>query len=147
MITCSTDDHGNQRIYELVKCTSDYWEFVRKLRNDDRVQVGFIERAEITEEQQQKYMREFQDKYFVCLLNGEPAGYVGVIDDDIRICTSPKFQNQGIASFMLSEVLKIFPKAFGKVKLENSASRRLFEKLGFKETFIIYTRSDRGNST
>ena len=27
---------------ELVECTTEYWEFVRVLRNDERVLSGFI---------------------------------------------------------------------------------------------------------
>ena len=41
---------------ELVMCTSDYWEFVRELRMDERVIDGFVETIPITAEQQTKYM-------------------------------------------------------------------------------------------
>ena len=33
---------------KLVNCTEEYWEFVRVLRNDPRVQHGFIEEADIS---------------------------------------------------------------------------------------------------
>jgi len=146
MITTSNPTQYNTKVLQFVKCSSEYWEFVRELRNDERVQHGFIERLEITKEQQIKYMNRFQDHYFICLLNGQPAGYVGVIEGDIRICTSPKFQSQGIGSFMLEEIMKVFPDAFGKVKIDNIASKKMFEKLGFKETFIIYTRQKTSTS-
>ena len=35
---------------ELVNCTPQYWEFVRTLRNDERVISGFIKSVHITEE-------------------------------------------------------------------------------------------------
>ena len=130
---------------KLVKCSKEYWEFVRQLRNDERIQGGFIEQVQISPEQQISYMSLHESNYFVCLSYNEPVGYVGVIEGDIRICTSPKFQQQGIASFMLSEIMKLFPDAHGKVKINNSASRNLFKKLGFEETFIIYTRSSSKN--
>jgi RimJ/RimL family protein N-acetyltransferase len=125
---------------KLVKCTSDYWEFVRELRNDNSVQDGFIEKVTITPEQQNKYMNRYQDNYFICLYDELPIGYVGVIDNDIRICTLPKYQGKGVASFMLSEIIKIFPKAYGKVKIDNVASRGLFKKVGFTEAFVIFTQ-------
>ena len=39
---------------------------------------------------------------------------------------------------MLTEIIKIFPNAYGKVKINNEASRKLFLKAGFNEKFIIY---------
>ena len=38
----------------------------------------------------------------------------------------------------VKEILKTFPNAFGKVKIENEASKKLFTSVGFKEKFIIY---------
>ena len=43
---------------ELVPCTEPYWEFVRLLRMDERVAHGFIDKADITPEQQKRYMAE-----------------------------------------------------------------------------------------
>lgn len=64
-------------------------------------------------------------------------GYIGVIDYDIRVATHPDFQGMGVASFMLNEVMKIHPKAVAKVKIENEASLRLFEKCGFKKRYYL----------
>ena len=125
---------------ELIECTKDYWEFVRVLRNDKRVLDGFIKSTHITTEMQINYMNTHSQYYRVAVINNIPAGYVGVIEDDIRICTHPDFQGQGIGKFMLTEIMKIFPNAYGKVKINNEASRRLFLKAGFKEKFIIYDK-------
>ena len=38
---------------ELVDCTKKYWEFVRNLRNDERVKDGFIKSTYITEDMQE----------------------------------------------------------------------------------------------
>jgi ribosomal protein S18 acetylase RimI-like enzyme len=123
---------------ELTECTKDYWEFVRTLRNDKRVQNGFIKSTHITSEMQTNYMNTYSEYYRVVVIDGNPVGYVGVIEDDIRICTHPDFQGQGVGKFMLTEIMKIFPNAYGKVKINNEASRKLFLKAGFKEKFIIY---------
>jgi ribosomal protein S18 acetylase RimI-like enzyme len=123
---------------ELKKCTGKYWEFIRVLRNDKRVLDGFIESIYITKEMQEKYMQDYSKFYRVALLNNQPCGYVGVIEDDIRICTHPDFQGQGVGKFMLKEIMNIFPTAYGKVKIDNEASKKLFSSVGFTKKFIIF---------
>lgn len=127
-------------VKKLVNCTKEYWEFVRILRNDDRVQDGFIAKVAITTEQQELYMNIHSNHYRIALCDDKPAGYVGVIDDDIRICTHPDYQGLGIGKFMLEGIMKAYPSAYGKVKIDNFASKNLFKSLGFKETFIIFTK-------
>ena len=116
---------------ELVMCTSDYWEFVRELRMDERVIDGFIETIPITSEQQIKYMLSNAQYYRIALVDGKPAGYVGVIANDIRVCTHPDFQGMGVGKFMINECMKIWPTAYAKVKHGNEASSNLFLSCGF----------------
>ena len=123
---------------ELKECTKEYWEFVRVLRNDKRVLDGFIQSTYITKEMQEKYMPDNFQFYRIALINNQPCGYVGVIDNDIRICTHPNFQGKGIGKFMLKEIMKIFPSAYGKVKIDNEVSLNLFSSVGFKQKFIIF---------
>lgn len=118
---------------ELVKCTIEYWEFVRLLRTDERVVDGFVENVQITQHQQQSYMEKYSDCYRIALFNGEPAGFVGVVDDDIRVCTHPNFQGNGLGKFMIDECMKIWPTSYAKVKLGNVASDKLFLSIGFEE--------------
>ena len=116
---------------KLVNCTPKYWEFVRKLRLDERVIDGFIKTKQITKEEQISYMKNNSKYYRICLINKQAAGYVGVIDNDIRVCTHPDFQGKGIGKFMINESMNIWPTAFAKVKLNNHMSIRLFESCGF----------------
>ena len=125
---------------QLVECSSYYWEFVRVLRNDDRVLDGFIDSSYITEEMQKSYMNNNSQYYRIALVDGKPAGYIGVIKDDIRVCTHPDFQGKGIGKFMINECMKIWPNAFAKIKVDNEASLRLFKSCGFKKKFFILTK-------
>lgn len=125
---------------ELVECTQQYWEFVRVLRNDERVLSGFIKSVNITEEMQTSYMKGYAKYYKIALVNGEPAGYVGVIDDDIRVCTHPDFQGKGVGKYMINQAMLFFPTAFAKVKVDNDASVGLFEACGFTKKFYILTK-------
>jgi GNAT superfamily N-acetyltransferase len=117
---------------ELVECREQYWEFVRGLRMDERVIDGFIETIPITEEQQVTYMSKNAQHYRIALVNRKPAGYVGVLNDDIRVCTHPDFQGLGVAKFMINECIKIWPTAYAKVKIGNIASDKLFISCGFE---------------
>jgi ribosomal protein S18 acetylase RimI-like enzyme len=124
----------------LVDCKYEYWEFVRLLRNDPRVSDGFIETKYIFVSDQQKYMSKWADNYKIAILGGQPVGYIGVIDDDIRVCTHPDFQGKGIGKFMINEIMHLFPNAKAKVKLHNESSIKLFESCGFKKKYYLMER-------
>jgi hypothetical protein len=58
---------------KLVKCTQEYWEFVRELRTNPKVVDGFIQNIEITPEQQKQYMKKYSDCYRIALLKNQPV--------------------------------------------------------------------------
>ncbi len=122
---------------ELVKNSYIYWEFVRNLRNMDGVREGFIKQNLITRDQHEEFMKKNSIFFWICLDNTVPIGYIGIIDDDIRIATHPDYQGLGVGSFMLNEVMKQNPQAQAKVKIENKASLRLFEKNGFVKKYYL----------
>lgn len=126
---------------ELVNCSDEFWEFIRNLRNDKRVYSGFINNEFITVEMQRLYMLKNNKNYRIALVNGEPAGYVGVIKNDIRICTHPDFQGKGVGKFLLNNCIKIWPNATAKIKINNTASINLFKSCGFIEEFILMKNS------
>lgn len=116
----------------LVKNNEKYYEFIRVLRTHEENTKGFLNQAEITPEHQAKYMEKYADNYFVCLdENGEPVGWVGAVDDDIRVCTHPDHKGKGVGKFMIMELMERFPKAHAKVILGNTRSDNLFLSCGF----------------
>ena len=114
-----------------------YWEFIRQLRNMQGVREGFVQQEEITSIQQAEYMLKYNSNFWICLVDTVPAGYVGVIDDDIRVATHPDFQGKGVGSYMINEIIKRCPNAVAKVKLGNDASLKLFEKCGFTKKYYL----------
>jgi len=128
---------------ELVENNIKYWDFIRNLRNDKRVNIGFIERTYVSKKQQIEYMKKHSSYYRVALLDGNPVGYLGVIDNDIRICTHPDYQGMGVGKFMLNNCLKIWPHAEAKVKISNIKSLKLFETCGFTKQFYLLKKEVR----
>ena len=113
-----------------------YYEFIRDLRNNPESNKGFIEQTYITEDMQAEYMNKHKDDYFLCLIDSVPAGYVGVIDNDIRVCTAPGIGKKGIGTFMLSHIKEMYPNATARVKEDNEASIALFKKSGIPYELI-----------
>ncbi len=122
---------------EIVKNSYVYWEFIRNLRNMDGVRDGFIKQNIISRSEHEQFMKRNSNFFWICLSNSVAIGYIGVIDNDIRIATHPDYQGLGVGSFMLNEVMKQNPQAQAKVKIGNKASLRLFEKNGFKKKYYL----------
>jgi len=128
---------------KLVDCDEQYWDFVRVLRMDERVLSGFIEKLEITPEQQTAYMTKYSDCFRIALLNNKPVGYFGVIEDDIRICVHPDYQKKGIGKFLVNSCFEIWPTALAKIKIANQSSQKLFESCGYKKEYYLYRRNEK----
>jgi len=127
---------------KLVKNEPQYWEFLRSLRNDERVKDGFIQQEHITSEQHMNYMMVHGDIFYVCLVDDMPAGYIRVLGDDIGVCTHPDFQKRGVGKFMVNEIAQQYPDACARIKIKNEASIRLFESCGFKKKYFLLEKED-----
>jgi GNAT superfamily N-acetyltransferase len=121
----------------LVHNEEKYWEDIRQLRNMPMVKTGFINQAHITESEHMNFMANNSDKFYVCLWDNDFAGYVGVLDRDIRVATHPDYQGKGLGKFMINSLMSVYPDSFAKVKIENEASMKLFEACGFKKKYYI----------
>jgi hypothetical protein len=114
---------------KLVNCTQQYWDFVRVLRNKN---IGFVERVNITPEQQNQYMLKHGNNYKICLVNNTPAGFIGIVDNDIRFAVKEQFKNNGLGKWMLQE-FPVTENTIGKVKKDNLYSRKMFLACNWKE--------------
>ena len=121
----------------LVPNEEKYWDFILKLRNNSDVKKGFIQQEHIQIGDHLDHMAEYGGCYYICLLDSTPVGYTGVINNDIRVATSPCYQGKGIGKFMINTLATRFPKAFAKVKIDNISSLRLFESCGFVKKYYI----------
>ena len=119
---------------EIVKNNKKYWEFIRKLRNEND---GFTEIVSISTKQQSNYMKKYNDNYLICLVDKNPVGYVGEIDGDIRVATHSSYKKQGLGKLMIDKLIENKPGAFAKVNINNKASLKLFIKCGFNIKYYI----------
>jgi hypothetical protein len=125
--------------FNLVRITPKYYDFVRNLRMNPKVTSSFREEANITEEDQKEYMKKHGKNYYVCLLQNVPIGYVGVVDDDIRMCVDPAFFGLGAGSFMFSFLKTNYPSCMTQlqyIKKHNTTSQHLLTKFGIPYTLI-----------
>jgi len=119
-------------LVRLINNEEKYFEFIRGLRNHEDNISGFIIKKEITSEEQIKYMEKYKTDYFICVDDKDtPLGWIGVVDNDIRLCTDPTYKRLGVGTFMLNTLHK--PNATAKVLIDNEASNNLFIKCGFEQ--------------
>lgn len=120
-------------VMKLINNEEKYYDFIRILRSHKENVAGFLEQVEITAEQQAKYMDKYKKNYYICVDDNEtPLGWIGEVDDDIRLCTDPNYKGMGVGVFMLNELNKLHPNAHAKVLNDNTASNRVFIKCGFE---------------
>tara|TARA_Y100000588_G_C14164690_1_gene886388 strand:- start:1081 stop:1482 length:402 start_codon:yes stop_codon:yes gene_type:complete len=124
---------------KLVNCNISYWNFVRKIRNENQ---GFITYAKISIYTQILYMFKHAKNYKICIDGEQPVGFIGNVNNDLRFAVHKNFRRKGIGKYMLSN-FNTCQETIGKVNIENIGSRKLFEACGWKENnkigqFIFY---------
>ena len=129
---------------ELIDSPELAWDYILRLRNENA--SNFIQQHEITKEEHYDFMKKYGKDYFIFYrtCNGCrcgscycPCGFIGIVDNDIRLCTDSKYRREGVAVEMLEFVRDHFPKAVGKVKEDNIASNKSFEKAGYINTGLL----------
>lgn len=125
---------------KLQECNENYWLDILDIRNNDN--TGFVNQTNISTELHIQYMKNNFQNYRICILNNEFAGFIGIVNDDVRLGVKKEFKRKGIGKFMINEFNKTFEIKHAKVKIENTASQKLFESCGFKKTFYILTKNE-----
>ena len=126
---------------KIVKNEPRYWEFIRELKNDDLARKNSMSSHIVGSEEHQEYMKKYQDRYYICLLDGSPVGYIGTnAQDYISIAVISEARGKGLGKFMLSCFHKQMKdrKLRAIVNISNEASLRLFESCGFVKKYYIF---------
>ena len=123
---------------ELIECSNlpgDHWYSILHIRNENR--HGFGDSSLIPVATHHRYMFENFKNYLLCVEGEKVIGFIGHVNNDIRLATRKSYQNKGVGKFMVEGFIKKFPNSFAKVKIDNEASRKLFESCGFKKKYYI----------
>ena len=124
---------------QLRDVTKVDWDFILELRNND-FQYFYEQNAPISKNSHYKYMENHvNDSNFhqwIISLDGNDAGYVRILNEDVGIMIKKELQGKGIASKAL-ELLEREAVSLGIRKLvalvhpENLNSERIFKKNGY----------------
>jgi GNAT superfamily N-acetyltransferase len=117
-----------------------FWPFILRLRNEMR--NSFLTTEKIPEQDHNKFMDEWGNDYYVCVNDAlQPVGWIGVVNNDIRLAVDKQYQRMGIAKFMLKFVKDKYPQATAKILPENIASIKAFKSVGIKAEIIKNVQS------
>lgn len=113
-------------------------EFIRVLRNSSEYRDVFINNTFITPEMQRNYMREHGKDYYVCInkTTKEKLGYIGIVDNDIRLAIRLEYKRQGIGTFMLDFIKTKYPDFQVKIRKSNIESQKFFDKNNIKYRLV-----------
>ena len=123
---------------ELIECSNlpgVHWDAILEIRNENR--EGFGDPSTIRSGAHCKYMFNHFSNYLLCVEDDEVLGFIGHVNNDIRLATRKENQRRGVAKFMVEGFEEKYPDAFAKVKLDNEASLKLFENCGFRKKYYI----------
>lgn len=112
-------------------------DFIRRLRNSSNYRNYFIDNTFITDEMQKEYMSKYGKDYYICV-NGynQMIGFIGVVNNDLRLAIRLEYKRQGVGSFMLNFIKTKYPNFEVKVRKSNIASQKFFEKHNIKYTLV-----------
>jgi ribosomal protein S18 acetylase RimI-like enzyme len=82
-------------------------------------------------------MSKYGSNYYVfCLENDVPIGFIGVVDNDLRIAIDPDYKTKGVGSKMLIFILKKYPTLDIKVRKTNISGQQFFDKHKLHYTLV-----------
>ena len=121
------------------------WDFIYDLRTDQNYQNNFYHKNSFSLEEHYSYLSKQEQSsdffHWMIVSDNQNIGYIRILNNDISIIVSKQYQNKGIGSQALDLVEKEakelgINKLVGRVMLDNTSSKKIFEKNGYK--IIMY---------
>jgi len=125
---------------KLVECEEKFWNDILLIRNEDK--ESFDKQHEITFNEHENFMETNYKNYRIATIDNKFSGFIGIVNDDIRVGVKRQYRKMGIGKFMINEFCNIFEINHAKIKINNIVSQKLFESCGFKKTFYILTKNE-----
>lgn len=124
----------------LKVCGPQYWESIFNIRNQPSNVDKFGTKIKDLQTHY-RYMATKWDQYYVCLKSENVVGFIGIDNEDLRLCVDENHKRQGIGRFMIEELHNVcsdFLLQYSvKVKVDNLESLKFFESLGFRKKYYI----------
>jgi ribosomal protein S18 acetylase RimI-like enzyme len=127
---------------KIVPNSPEYYSTIKNLRLHPLNIDGFIEQSYFSNESHIKYMEQYGKYYYIAIMNEIPVGFVGSVDNDIRVAVDPDYKNLGIGKKLIDFIVEKHPYATAKIKYDNIASIKLFESCNFNKTFILMQKTE-----
>ena len=125
---------------EIVKNSPAYWEFIRHLKNDEDARANSMSKHIIGPEEHRAYMSVHNDKYYICLEDSVPLGYMGRnAQDYVAVAVISEARGKGIGKYMLQYYCKQMREHNLRaiVNISNHASIKMCESSGFIKKYYV----------
>lgn len=113
----------------LRSCQPSDFEGIRDIRNANR--HAFSNSHLLTCEEHAKFMHLHHSTYRLAFYKTTLVGFIGQVDQDLRLGVSPLWKRKGVGRFMVKNFCRLYPKITVKVKRSNSPSLEFFKSLGW----------------
>lgn len=132
----------------LREITKKDWDFILDLRNEFH-QNFYKQKKSLTKEEHYSYLEKQETNqnfhHWIIKFQGEDAGYVRVLDEDVGIMIKKNYHSKGIATHALklveSEAKRLgIKKLIALIRIENNSSKTIFTKNDFKLVMEWYEK-------
>jgi dTDP-4-amino-4,6-dideoxygalactose transaminase len=109
--------------------STGHYEDILRIRNAHRSCFGNTEEIDFVTHKQ--FMGKHAVTYRVALKSCRVVGFIGHVQNDLRLAVDESLQGHGVAQFLWSVFVKEFPDVTVQVKRDNERSLRFFKSLGW----------------
>lgn len=133
----------------LRQVTKKDWDFILKIRNAPEFRNAFYDQHTITKKKHYQYLQKQKTNpdfvnWIICY-GKDDVGYVRILNNDISIMISEKFNSKGIGTKALHlvgrEAKKLgIKKLVGRMMVHNKSSQKIFIKNKYKLLMYWYEK-------
>ena len=141
---------------KLLPLNKEHLEFVRKVRNNPRINKYLFIDAHISKKDQEDWYKKLLEdkKHFVFIaFDGVPVGYGQVKNIDcvtcsceLGFCVAPEYQSKGYGAMLIKKLTEYVVREFDMRRLylkafaDNKKAIELYKKCGFRKEKILHDK-------
>ncbi len=127
----------NTRRINLKKVNKEDMKFIYELMTNKLVRERLFEQREFSYEEHLKYWQTFHGFAYIIIHNEKKIGLLRDETQELSIQILPEYWNMGIGSKVISDYCDGKQGFHARIKNNNIASVKIFEKAGFKHHHIV----------